>query len=262
MSIASRADFTATSPSPLPRRGRLVTALACGLLAVSPAQAIIGILTEFGTSGDGTEFVTTISTTDLVNSGAPSLSSVSSSPVLNVAYVNDGTGLSAAALEDSSQYPATIDFNLDLDASPLGYRITSLSTFTGGSVTIDPEWSGREHEFAHQSYSVFYSLVGDTGFTEFYTAAAVADPGEYAAKVTLVNIQTVVPDGVDAIRFTWLDPVPSIAPAGTDPQNTATIIREIDVFGSAVQVPEPSSALLLIPACLTFLRRRRPEQGG
>ena len=109
---------------------------------------------------------------------------------------------------------------------------------------------------------MFYSLVGDAGFTEFYTVAAVADSDDYTAKVTLVNINTVVPDGVDAIRFTWFDPVPSIAPAGTDPQNTATQIREIDVFGSAIQVPEPSSALLLIPACLTFLRRRRPQPAG
>ena len=129
----------ATSPSPFARHGRLGTVLACGLLAISPAQAIIGILTEFGSSDSGSDFDATISTTDLVNSGSPSLSSVSSSPILTVANVNDGSGLSGAIREDDSEYPATIEFNLDLISNPLGYRITSLSTFTGGGVTIDPE---------------------------------------------------------------------------------------------------------------------------
>ncbi len=248
---------SSASRSSLSHGNHLVTALACGLLATSPSQAIIGVLTEFGGPGNGLDFATSISTTDLVNSGAPSLSSVFSTAVLGEGNINDGAVTSGVPREDFSEYPATFEFNLDLVANPLGYRITSLSTITGVGATFDPEWSGREHELAHQSYTVAYSLVGDGSFTDFATVAAVADPDDYFAKVTLVNIQTVVPDGVDAIRFSWFDPVPSIAPEGTDPENTATVIREIDVFGSAVQIPEPSSALLLITGCLTMLRRRR-----
>jgi hypothetical protein len=208
----------------------------------------------------------TISATDLVNAGSATLSSVSSTPLAGAPLGNlhDGT-LSAGFIRESivgnpSEYPATIDFNLDVVANPLGYQVTSLSTIAGVGLVFDPGgFSGREHELAHQSYTVSYSLVGDPGFTAFSTVAAVADPGagHFTTKVTLVNIASVVPAGVDVVRFQWFDPVPLIA-TSTQEDESATIIREIDVFGSAVQVPEPSAALLLaVLGAVAALRRHR-----
>lgn len=259
-------DLNLSLPSPNPlHRTCFSASLACWLLWGSAAHGAIGILTEYGTLADGSDFDGTISTTDLVNSGSPSLSSISSTPLAGapLGNVHDGTSLSGYIRESvgaiPNEYPATIDFNLDVVANPLGYQLTSLSTFTGAGLVFDPGgFSGREHELAHQSYTVSYSLVGDAGFTAFSTVTAVADPGdgELAIKVTLVNIASVVPAGVDVVRFQWFDPVPSIAPS-TDPGESATVIREIDIFGSAVQVPEPGSTLLLLPAFTLLVSRRR-----
>lgn len=238
--------------------------LACFLaacwLACSPAYGVIGYLYQYGTAGDGTDFIPDISTTDLVNNGAPSLASVSSTPLTFIGNVNDGSGAGTPIREDAvwtgpTEYSATITFNLDTVANPLGYRISSLSTFSGSGVGLDPEWTGRYHEIAHQSYTVAYSLVGSASFVDFATVAAAADTDEFAAKVTLVNINTVVPDGVDALRFIWQDPIPAIA-SSTAPERSATTIREIDVIGSPV--PEPNStALLAVTALCTCLLRRR-----
>ena len=243
--------------------------LFSSFLVGSSAHGVIGVLTEYG--GSEMAFDTTISTTDLVNSGAPSLASVSSTPLDAGAlgYMHDGTFGWGTIREywvplPSSEYPATIDFNLDVVANPLGYQLTSLSTIAGGGVVAGPgDPAGREHEFAHQSYTVSYSLVGDPGFTPFRTVAALADPGDgqgtrqLSSKVTLVNIASVVPAGVDVVRFQWFDPAPSIV-SSSHPDRTFTIIREIDVFGSAVQIPEPSSALLLaLAGGIVFRRCRR-----
>jgi hypothetical protein len=55
--------------------------------------------------------------------------------------------------------------------------------------------------------------------------------------------------GIDAIRFDILDTVSSNA--------GGVVMREIDVFGAATPVPEPSAAILLGGFCALFLLRRR-----
>ena len=226
----------------------------------SSSNGAIGIFVEYGTAGDASDFDSTISSTDLINNGSSTLSSVSSTPLVALSNLTDGTALSTAVRDEDfaspSEYSATIVFNVDLSINTLGYNLSSLSTFAGLGVNGDPVWYDRYHEFAHQSYTIAYSLVGDPAFADFATVSAVASFGDRSSKVTLTALSGDVPGGVDAIRFTWLDPVPSIA-ASTEPTGTITGIREIDVFGSAVPIPEPGSALLLSLAFVTVLRRRR-----
>ena len=255
--------FTSFAAQNLSRCSACALLISC-LFVGSLAHGAIGILTEFGTAGDGSDFDTSISSSDLVNSGSSSLSSISSTPLNggSIGFLNDGTENTGYIREviDPSEFPATIDFNLDLTTSPLGYQITSLSTFSGVGVVFDPGgFSGREHEFAHQSYTVSYSLVGDTAFTEFATITAVAEPTNYSIKVTIVNIESVVPSGVDIVRFQWFDPVPSIA-SSTQPSQSATAIREIDISGSAVQIPEPNTMILLPLAALILVGYRRKKE--
>jgi two-component system chemotaxis sensor kinase CheA len=71
-----------------------------------------------------------------------------------------------------------------------------------------------------------------------------------ATKVNVVDSTpgAFIATGVDAIRFNILDTISS--------NSGGVVMREIDVFGSAV-IPEPNSALLIGIAGLTILRRRR-----
>lgn len=252
---------TSVIPQTSLRNHPLSTFFACCLIAITSSEGAIGISKAFGTNGAATDFDASISNNDLINSGASTFSHRTTSPTSNPEHFNDGTQALGHILDEvdgnPSRFPATIDFHLDTSVNTLGYRLTSISTFSGiGPDGLgDPAWAGREHQLAHQSYTVSYSLVGDPLFTELTTVSAIADTGEYSAKISLIGLAANVPSGVDAVRFVWHDPIPALA-SSTHPDESHVAIREIDVFGSAVPVPEPSSAMLLALSLVAVLQRR------
>lgn len=231
---------------------RCLAQLAClGLLLVFPADsyALIGILSE-AISDPSLH----ISDSDLVNADAESLASVSSTPFTAIGAVNDGAASVSLVSEDDGEYPATIIFNLNTAEHSLGYSLTHLTTVTGVGDSHSPDWPDPS-ETADQRYSVAYSLVGDPAYIDFATVGAVS-AGTHQ-KVTLTSLAGDVPIGVDSLRFTWMDPLPTLGPefrAG----DTYTAIVEIDVFGSPViPVPEPASVGLLLLSVAVLSKRVR-----
>jgi len=199
-----------------------------------------------------------ISSSDLVNAGSPSLLSVSSSPFALIPNVNDGTTNTSLVFEEDSHYPATIVFHLDTTEHTLGYSIDSVVTVTGLSQfesEITP-WFLFFSELSVQMFTLSYSLVGEDTYHDLPT---ISDASRAPIrKVTLIGFDGEIDGGVDALKFTWHDPFPAIAP-GTFPDESRTAIREIDVFGSPIlPVPEPSVGLLaLFGGCLLLNRRNR-----
>lgn len=222
------------------------------------AHAIIGISSEVFTGPDPS----VVSSSDLVNQDSPDLLAVSSTPIESLIGMNDGSVAGIGAIQqENSEYPASIEFHLDTTANPLGYSISAVSTVTGLSqpeaqVT---EWFSFFTELSPQLYTLSYSLVGEASFNELVT---VSDLGSAPIrKVTLIGLSSEIDGGVDALRFTWLDPYPGVLMGVNPSDETLTIVREIDVFGSAIteQVPEPGTAATTLCLCgmLTARRWRR-----
>jgi len=159
--------------------------------------------------------------------------------------INNGT--TGTKDESSALNPANAanggvhDFILDVGASPLGYDISQIDSFSG--------WTDSR---AGQAYTISFSVVGDAGFTQITPGGTGNNAVSVAASDT--SLVTHVFDdgaallgtGVDVIRF-------SVGQNGD-----ANVWREVDVIGSAtVVVPEPSTTVLFSLAGLGIILRRR-----
>ena len=145
-------------------------------------------------------------------------------------------GTTGTAHENSGTNPATItgtntyDFNLNVVAFPLGYRIDEVAVYTG--------WIDFR---AGQDFRAFYSLVGDPTFTQYADVNISHSDG--TLRVSLTDSLGPIATNVDALRFIV--------------DQSTHVYREIDVFGAGVTVPEPATAMLLLLASSVTLRRRR-----
>lgn len=195
-----------------------------------------------------------ISNSDLVNTGSPDLMFFSSTDFGTPTGINDGTVGSYSGIdEDAGEFPAITTFHLNVVANPLGYEISQLRIFTW-NLPDGVETLGYVGPFDRHHYVVDYSLVGSA---DFETLATVDISGASGSSVTWVTLNPVpVLTGVDVIRFTWLDPLPTAA--------SASLIAELDIEGTAVtQVPEPSSILLggVLLGTVCLHRKRATPQG-
>lgn len=221
-----------------------------------PAHAIIGLTSE--SFADITPGL--VAPDDLANSGSADLSSISSTPFGSIPSVNDGTASFSSIQEEFSQYPATIDFNFNTVDNPLGYSISDVSIVTGltqSEAQVFLNFAPGGGELSPQLYTLSYSLVDDPSFTELIT---VSDLGPAAIrKVSLVGLTSEITGGVDVLRFTWSDPYPSVLTGVRPSDETVTILREIDIFGSAIrdQIPEPSASVLALCGGVLAAKRRR-----
>ncbi|MDC0497482.1 chitobiase/beta-hexosaminidase C-terminal domain-containing protein, partial [bacterium] len=111
----------------------------------------------------------------------------------------------------STTAPGTKDFVLDLSASPLGYDISEINSYTG--------WSdGR----AGQAYTIFFSYVGDPTFTQITpSVVSVAASGQSLVTHVFDDGAALIGTGVDVVRFE----------VGVNWNNN--VWREIDVIGAA-----------------------------
>ncbi len=130
-----------------------------------------------------------------------------------------------------------VTFTLDLAASPGGYSLSGIDTYSG--------WDTYR---GGQYYSVSYSLVGDPG--TFFSLGTVdwdtrgdnAPGGNISTRSMLRDIDGELATGVAAVRFNFAN-------------SNYIGYREIDIFGTAV--PEPRTFCLLSLGLANVLVRRR-----
>jgi hypothetical protein len=221
--------------------------------AVVLATAISGPFTP-STTTDEVTFAGDVSSSDLlhgiVGTGGSWMGGTPASP----AGLNDGlaggdfdaNGLAALSGAAWAVNADTFrEFVLGPGANSLGYDITGIQTIAA--------WSGAG--FSNQKYDVSVRFLGDASYTFLTTVeyqpftTALTEGG--STKVNVTDDTGVLASGVDAIRFDLRQTV----------SNTAggVVMHEIDVFGAATPVPEPSATVLLGGLCGLFLFRRRRD---
>lgn len=233
--------------------------LAVAAATVGVGHAAVVITGEFATVPySQSPWANTISATDLVNSGQSSLAGTTVSAVhgsFAKAGVNDGSGKDGSTSENTffksdEHFPAVVTFDLDVTTNTRGYDIISISSFMG--------WVPNSMAQANQTYTVEVSKVGSTGYTTLatisYTPFEDKDDTAHETRVQITEDSNgALASGVDSIRFTFADPKDTGVGTG---EKLGTVIRELDVFGSAT-VPEPSVAMLGGLGLLGLLLRRR-----
>jgi hypothetical protein len=218
-------------------------AAAASAFFITPAHAVIAILNEQAV--DYTSLEDDVSSTDLVQNGATSVYSVSTSHSFGSLLFDGEIDGIVSLSEYYEEYPSTVTITLNDLVKPGGYDIYGVSVFCGYDL-FHRNLFGTD-DVSHQRWTMEYSVVGDVGFTELLDIDVAPEPDKYASKVTAVLSGSSRLHNVDALRFTFLDP--SI-------EYSHSFISEIDVFGPA-PVPEPSSLLLGFAALSLVLRRRR-----
>lgn len=256
-----------------------------GLAPVSGRASIIE--TDLSSTVSAANFDADISAIDLINLGQSSLANWTSS-VGNTGNVNtqisgifNGTannggngnnGLSDGSLtylgstQTFNSPPARLDsnpvltfyFNLDngTGGSSTGYSLTSIQSINGwrdfGSMS-DQRFT---ISISTDSNQLIFSDIYTVDYHPFNPSSDNPNGQANSSKVVLTNLGL---DGVTAIRFTF-----SAYNNGSVNQ-AGQLIREIDVFGTATPVPEPSALAYLVAGSLgmlvAFRSRKRVASG-
>jgi len=209
------------------------------LMLITASTAEVSIASE--SSITALAYKTQHSTTDLINAGASTLSSASVSATQSSTNfpgtgINDGnhsntlTHNTFFSVSSPATFLATATYNLNITVNVNGYDITSIKSFMG--------WATFSAAQANQTYTVAFSQVGSASFTDFATVSFKpfndTNTPTYETFVTISDEVegTALATGVDAIRFTFTNPigVNGVTP-GTGTYE-GTLIREIDVFGT------------------------------
>jgi hypothetical protein len=197
----------------------------------------------------------TVSTTDLINQGRPSLGTVT--PVnytpystASISTLNDGTSgaWSNVDPQDTAVTTQSTDWSViyNLIGSPTGYSISQVNVFS--------LWS---NDFTSQNYSIGISTVSNPTFVSLVPDVLASDStNEFASAVEslVTDSSGTLASGVTAIELTFHATPQSFQ--GNTPTDQAAY-REIDVLGSATAVPEPTLLFPLITTALGFVTLRR-----
>lgn len=201
-----------------------------------------------------TSVLNNIKHNDLVNTGASTLASATTTGFTpfdgtqygvgcsSAAALNDGT--SSASLTTMGNGLATFDWNassyttvfaLNTSVNTKGYNISEIDSYSAWN---DPR--------PHQSYQVYYTTVDNSTWTLLATVLATdASYKNGSLKLALTGTSGgTIASGVNALQFVFATPT-----------NAAdrTVYQEVDVLGTAVAVPEPSSIALLAASLLGLL---------
>lgn len=201
-----------------------------------------------------TTYDSTISTTDLLAGATQTPTGSAFTGDSN--GIHDGISLANNLTATGGNIYLNVNGNVtltyDLTGSVTGYDLTSIVSIAG--------WTTNAQHHAAQFYEVLFSVVGSTDYTSLSLTGGAAsggkvsyDPiasGQGSTKVTITEDSSgIIASGVDSIRF--------VLTHQPDNLENDTVYREIDVFGNATVVPEPSVALLGGLGLLALLRRRR-----
>ena len=200
----------------------VLAAAGCLLVLASGGGAAIVPVYENSTAAGA---YGAVSSTDLVNQGQATFSSlVESPPQFGAQNANDGAA--ATTGDDSTfwfshQQPNTLTFTLNTAVKPLGYDITQIRTVAG--------WAGVTQSQANQDFELFVRPVGSPTFSSLGSFSHTPFPdtnsgGSYSTRITLTDDTGVIASGVDAVRFTY-----AVASFGG---TAGLVIREIDIDGA------------------------------
>ena len=213
-------------------RSRIVAAcvvLSLGFLA--PARAALSV----NYLSDPAQEAYAVSSTDLINSGSPSL--LSETDVGYTPFSFEGGTSTTAALNDGSAGIAYSPGNGALSTGAFALNGTWTSTFfLNGGYTINQidtiaSWPAQR---ASQAYNLSVRYVGDLTFTPVTTIDYFVATDQ-SSKVDISDDSGPLAVNVDAIQFNFFT-----ATGGSGSKET--VYREIDVSGSpTLLVPEPSS---------------------
>jgi hypothetical protein len=233
-----------------PARRRICAAILCLWLApVAPAQVTV-TPTAIGDSG-----AFTVSSTDLLQTN------LSAAAITNGSYSFFGTN-SLGTLTDGvfgaggPDYLTSVSFGLatavrfdfDLTASPAGYNLTEIRTYTGWD-------TGRDG----QEFQVDYSVAASPN-----TFIALATVGPYDVTSTL-SYGRVMVSITDLLGGTLIGNVAALRFTFTAFENGASAWREIDAIGTPASIPEPAHAALLFAVAMVgalVVRRHRGKAQG
>lgn len=175
------------------------------------------------------------SATDAINDGSPIFASEVQTTGVNFGPtgLNDGTALGTGNVlntyYNNNKFPATVTFALDTNLVPTGYNITGITTIAG--------WEKNGANLANQVYEVWISAVGDANFYLLHTVdykpfTSTGLSGNTAStKVNLASSGGILANGVDEIRFVFLDDGESFGAVD------GTVYQEIDIFSSTTPPP-------------------------
>ena len=236
----------------------VVGIVLCSVLAAN-ADRLKAAVVQMDSANPSETFFT-VSASDLVNDGQPTLSAESDSgyagnlvagtpTVLNNGLLGGASDGSQGAGEEGGSF--TVTYALDTALNPLGYNIERIETFSA--------WGADSR--SGQSYLLEYNTVANPTFSSVGTFSLNNNGTDnLSSRIELTN-DTLGPlsggfgtmTGVSEIRFT----LQSVGGLGQ-------VYRELDLFGEAVAppvapVPEPSTAVLLLAgaAALGVATRRR-----
>lgn len=234
----------------MPNLKNPMTISAFCLLSAAVAHAA-PVLTTTVDSGPG-QF--TVSSTDLVNAGQPTLASppsttnyIQQSGFGAVGVINDGqfTTNQSDGMLDTNSTPNvvnyTVRFDLDTSTNTLGYDISEINTYS--------YWSDERYS---QSYTVFYSVVGDPNFQQLGSSRFTLEGLDQTRAAQLNITDDTNPNlatNVDAIEFRFYRPI-------SGNSSSDGVYYEIDVFGTPT-IPEPGSLILVGAGSALLLVRRR-----
>lgn len=200
------------------------------------------------TSATQTTFVA--SSTDLINAGSLALLSTahqgytayssSNTAALNNGLVGGVNDLAASAFDLDGTWSST--YVLDTSVNILGYNITEIRSIAAFDASR-----------ASQKFELFFSFVGDPSYFVSYDFHTLTYDLTGATMLSLTDNTGVIASGVKAIRFDFKDP--RVLVGGDE-----STIRELDVFGTAVPAPEPSSLSMLILGLIPFFLFRRKRR--
>lgn len=172
------------------------------------------------------------SSTDYINDGQSTFSVEVQSPSPNFGAAGLNDGIAGGEVNENNTYygdtklPATVTYTLDTSINTGGYDITGITSIAG--------WYKNGANLANQNYEVWISAVGDPDFVLLHTVdykpftSTGLNGNTGATKVNLSKNGEIMANGVDEIRFVFLDDGENFGAA------PGVVYQEIDIYSSTI----------------------------